>query len=195
MKTRILAVTLVCAAAGILAWFFYPASPASAAKPAEAITLAKIEASKPAAPLSTPVAPKTASAQPQTAPTATAVDNPTGDPRGDPTSAVSEAARLLQIRDYADFVREFVPPDSLQNDLDRGMTVNQLVQEFEKGFNGDGKNPSQAHLLEVLQILQGRTPTLDAKGEQATFTLDPPVAGWGGVNLVKINGLWYFPYE
>ena len=106
------------------------------------------------------------------------------DPREDPVTAIAEAIRLLEAEEYRTFVEQFVPPEAL-NTVVAMMTLDEFAQDF--------ADKSAGKVLEILRMLRGRTPSLNADGTVATFTLGESIAGRDSFALVKIGRYWYIP--
>lgn len=164
-------------------------SAAPAATTAAAAPAAKPAASTPAA--SAPAAASAAvvaAAKPAAtvAASAPAAAKPTGpDPRADIKTAIPEAIRLLEAKDYANFIKSFMPPSQLSQ---MPIPVDQLAAMM----SADPSAAAQFQtMIDVLKRIQTLTPTMDASGNKATYTLDPPAGNEKQVSLVKENGLWY----
>jgi len=116
-------------------------------------------------------------------PAATAPSGP--DPRADIKTALPEAIRVLIAKDYAGFIKEFMPPSAAKQ---AGMTPDQMAGMIAMAPQmGD----SMAKLLPALQSIKDQTPTIDPTGNSATFTLSTPVENQNNITFVKENGLWY----
>jgi hypothetical protein len=159
-----------------------PATAPAAAAPAPAVASAavKVEAPKPAPAVATTM--KAAASMTAPAPAATPVGS---DARSDIKTAIPEAIRLLEAKDYTNFIKNFMPPSQLAQ---MPVPVDQLAALM----MSDPKTAEQFNgLIDALKKIQSLTPTMDASGNKATFTLDPPIAGEKELSLVKENGLWY----
>ena len=169
-----------------------PAAPAAAAPAAASASAAASAAAKPtAAPRPAAAAPvasavKAAAPVATSAPVASAAAKPSGpDARTDIKTAVPEAIRLLETKDYANFVKQFMPPSQLSQ---MPIPVDQLVAMMTAD---PGAAAQFQTMIDTLKRIQGLAPTMSADGNKATFTLDPPIANEKQVSLVKENGLWY----
>jgi hypothetical protein len=99
------------------------------------------------------------------------------DPREKLETAIPEGIRLLEAKEYAKFLKNFVSPDVLKK-----LTEKQTLEEFAKEF-GEEK---AARLLKALQTIKDAKPELDADGKKATYKLkERPLI------FVKIDKYWY----
>jgi hypothetical protein len=116
-------------------------------------------------------------------PVATATQNP--DPRTNVETAVTEAIRLLEAKEYVKFIAAFVPPDDLKRITAQGTSVEQFAQAMADG-------PRAGLLLSALKSVKDATPTFDSEGKTATYKLKEPVMGARDTLVfVKIDGFWY----
>jgi len=110
-----------------------------------------------------------------------AAQNP--DPRTKPETAVAEAIRLLEAKEYVAFIRAFVPPDELKRGAEQAS-----VEQFAEAF---GRTRGE-RLLSVLKSIKDATPALDADGKTATYKLKEPVIGTRDTLVfIKIGEFWY----
>jgi hypothetical protein len=103
------------------------------------------------------------------------------DPRERLDSAISEAIRLLEAKEYVVFLERCVAP----NDFERITKLGPL-QEFAQRF-GENKAP---RLLRTLKVITGTTPTLDADGTKAVYQLRP-IEGDSTITFFKVDKYWY----
>jgi len=156
---------------------------ASAAAPAPAST-APAMASAAKSPVSVPAMPA-ASVTPVVA-AKPATPAPSGpDPRAEVKTALPEAIRLISAKDYSGFIKEFMPPSAAKAS---GMTAEQMASMVAMAPQA---GESFAKLLPALQAVKDLTPTMDASGNKATYTLNPPIGDIKDLNFVKEDGLWY----
>jgi hypothetical protein len=111
----------------------------------------------------------------------TAAD-PRPDPREKLETAIPEAIRLLEAREYRTFIEQFAVPDELKQVLGQG-TIEELTRSFAK------ENAQLA--LRVMKQIVGARPTLEADGTRATFELKEAVEGKKSITFVKIGKYWY----
>jgi len=104
------------------------------------------------------------------------------DPREKPETAVPEGIRLLEAKDYATFLTNFVPPDDLKK-----ITAKASLDEFAKRF-GENKAPQ---LLQVLKSIRDSKPALDPSGKKATYELKEQIEGKKSIIWVKVDKYWY----
>lgn len=105
------------------------------------------------------------------------------DPRENLETALPEAIRRLEAKEYTSFLRDFVSPDDL-----KGITEQGPLDEFAKAF-GEGK---AAQLLQVLKSIVDAKPTLNESGNEATYELkDAPSDSKKTITWMKIGEFWY----
>ena len=104
------------------------------------------------------------------------------DPREKLDTAVPEAIRLLEAKDYSTFLKNFIPPDDLKK-----VTEKATLDEFAKQF-GENKGP---RLLQVLKSIRDAKPTLDSSGKKATYELKEPIDRKKTITWVKVEKYWY----
>lgn len=102
------------------------------------------------------------------------------DPREKLDTAIAEAIRLLEAKDYETLLKNFVPPDELKRITER-KSFDEFVKEFSKG--------KAATLLEVLKWAKDKKPTLDKDGRRADF--GPYKEGSKSFKMYKIGDYWY----
>ena len=103
-----------------------------------------------------------------------------GDPREKLETALPEAIRLLEAKDYATLLKEFVAPDDFKH-----ITENQSLEQFAKEFGED----KAAGVLKDLKSIKDKTPELSAEGNKATFARED--ANAKPIVWVKIDKYWY----
>jgi hypothetical protein len=107
-----------------------------------------------------------------------ATADPKTNPREKLDTAIKEAIRLLEAKEYAAFLEQFMVPDELK-EITRKKPLDEFAKEFAERKAGD--------MLKVLKSLDGLKPTLDESGTTATF--DPP--GAMKLKWVLIDKSWY----
>jgi len=178
-----------------------PAAPADAPKAASAPAaapapaVASAAAPKAGAPASMPVAPAmkpaptmTATTAPMPAtPAASAIAATGPDPRADLATFVPEMIRMLEAKDYISFLKSSMSPSDLAQ-MPAGMSPDILLA----GVSQDpGFATEMDQVLQALKAIKDQTPTLDATGNKATYTLNPPIGDHKDLSFTKENGLWY----
>lgn len=104
------------------------------------------------------------------------------DPREKLTTAIPEAIKLLEKKEFETFLKKFIPPDDLKK-----ITEKTPLPEMAKGF-GERKAP---RLLKILQAVEGSEPTIDDDGQTAVYELQEPVEGKKDISFIKVGKLWY----
>lgn len=104
------------------------------------------------------------------------------DPREKVTTAVPEAVRLLEKKEYETFLKEFMTPEDLKK-----VTQRIPLADFAKRF-GEDKAP---RLLMVLKMVKDNKPVLDADGKKAGYEFEKPGLGKGTISFIKIGKYWY----
>ena len=113
---------------------------------------------------------------------ALADNEPAKNPREQLDTLIPEAIRLLEAKEYQIVLKMIVPPDVLKQ-----ITEGSSLEKFAETFGRD----HAADLLTALKAIKEVKPTLDAKGETATYELKPPIDGKDSITLVKIEKYWY----
>jgi hypothetical protein len=104
------------------------------------------------------------------------------DPRENLDTAIPEAIRLLEKKDYEGLLKAFVAPMELER-----ITSSKPLPEFAKLF---GENKAEL-LLKVLLSVKGTMPTLSEDKATATFELQEKANGKGDIQFQKIDKYWY----
>jgi hypothetical protein len=104
------------------------------------------------------------------------------DPREKVDTAIAEAVRLIEAKEYVKLLKGFVPPDELKK-----ITEIVTLDEFAKKF-GDGKAP---RLLKALKATKGIEPTMSDDGSKATIKFKEPIDGKDKIEFIKIGKHWY----
>lgn len=201
MKPTTLALAL--AITGVSAWSCSKSStPAADDKPAASAPAPATASATPAptpvaasiTPAAAPAVPKVVVATPAPVPaeakpainTAAPAAPATGpDPRLDVKTALPEAIKELEAKDYASFFKNFIPPSQvaqLPMPPEQMAAMISSVPQAADQFN---------QMLSALKAIQAVTPTIDPSGNKATFALNPPLGNLKEVSFVKENGMWY----
>lgn len=96
-------------------------------------------------------------------------------------TAIVEGIRLLEAKEYATFLRHFVPPDMLKQLGD------DKFDEFAKKFS----EKKAGQLLAALKSVKNEKPKLDDDGTTATFDVKIEDAPRKTVVFKKIDKYWY----
>ncbi len=107
------------------------------------------------------------------------------DPHSDIKTLVPEVLRLLEAKDYAGFLKMTTPPSQLASlpvPLDQMASMLSSIPGAADELN---------NLVQALNQIKDKTPTLDDTGNKATFPLDPPIGDHKDISFVKEKGLWY----
>jgi hypothetical protein len=105
------------------------------------------------------------------------------DPRREPATAVAEAIRVLERKDYATFLQTFARPEELK-ELLASKKIEEVAAEF-------GKEKA-ADILIALKAAAKMTPTLSREGTRADYRFEKPIGGESRITLEKIGEYWYF---
>jgi hypothetical protein len=106
------------------------------------------------------------------------------DPRREPATAIKEAIRLLEARDYLVFVKTVIRPSELEELLTKHGTLEEVAKEF-------AKNDRPARILDVLKAASTLTPTRNADGTGANYAFEKPVGGAKRLSMAKIGDYWF----
>jgi hypothetical protein len=108
---------------------------------------------------------------------------PKADPRQKLETAIPEAIRLLEAKEYETLLKTYIPPDELKKINEEG-----ALPKILKGFEAD----KAIDLLRILKEIKDQKPTLDANGMKATFKLkETEKTGRDTITFVLIDKLWY----
>ena len=103
------------------------------------------------------------------------------DPRENLDTAIAEAIRLLEKKDYAGFLTTFSEPGRLAKRRDS-------LQEFAAEFGRE----RAGMVLGVLKQIQKTKPSVSENGTVATFKVDPaPAGGRDNIRWRKTDRYWY----
>ena len=104
------------------------------------------------------------------------------DPRENLDTAIPEAIRLLEKKDYEGLLKAFVAPVDFER-----ITAKKPLPEFAKAF-GEEKADK---LLAVLNAVKGTAPTLSEDKALATFEFKEKINGKSDIKFQKIDKYWY----
>jgi len=94
---------------------------------------------------------------------------------------------MLESKDYASVVKASLPP-SVMSQLPAGMSPDVLLAG---AMQNPGFADEMGQMLQALKAIKDQAPTLDATGNKATFTLNPPIGEHKDLTFVKEAGMWY----
>jgi hypothetical protein len=103
--------------------------------------------------------------------------------REDVSTAVGEAIRLLEMKDYETFLKDFVSPDDLKKIAEEKVDLSKLATRF-KGEKAD-------RLLRALKTIKNLTPTFEKNGELAVFPVKLAGSNKNSITFVKVGKYWY----
>lgn len=102
------------------------------------------------------------------------------------SDVIEEATRMLEAREYEEFLRRFISPEDKTKIL-QNTTLEKMAVEF-----GDEK---ANRLLRTLKKAKGRQPEYVSETSEATFRFDSDVGadtqGLRPLTFKKVNGAWY----
>ncbi len=97
-------------------------------------------------------------------------------------TAIPEAIRLLEAKEYATFLKTFVLPDDLKK-ITEAIPFDKLVKDFSM--------EKADVLLNILKGIKDARPTLADDGKKATYPLKKGTAPKDAIHFVKAGKLWY----
>lgn len=97
-------------------------------------------------------------------------------------TAIAEAIRMLEAKEYEDFLKEFVSPKDLKTITEK-IPVSTLATQF-KGAKADT-------LLRTLKSIKDRQPTLEEGGSIAAFPVTVAGAPRSSIKFIKVGKYWY----
>jgi hypothetical protein len=121
----------------------------------------------------------TAAALPAASP---AAEKASANPREDARTAVADAIRLLEAKDYETFLKHYVKPDDFKK-----ITERLPLPEFAKRFGEKKAKP----MLDVLKSIKTKEPLYTKDRTLATFAVDVPGAPRNTIEFEKIDKYWY----
>jgi hypothetical protein len=102
------------------------------------------------------------------------------DPTRQVAAAVQNAIKLLEAKQYLEFVKTCMRPNEVDELVTKYGSIEKLAAEL-------GANPRMADLLKALQAATNLEPSFNAEGTIATFGFDPPVGRDRSLSLQKIS--------
>jgi hypothetical protein len=102
------------------------------------------------------------------------------DPRENLETAIPEAIRLLEAKDYLALIKHFVHPDDLKKLEEQGKSPEKLAEQFGE------KKAERLHA--VLKEIKDKKPELNDDGSQAVFKVDDKPGGV--IRFHKSGKLW-----
>lgn len=104
------------------------------------------------------------------------------DPRREAGTAIKEAIRLLEKKDYVTMLKTFARPSELEEQLVK-RTIEEAAAEFGEKRATD--------LLAALRAASTMTQTFSNDGARVDYTFEKPFGRERRITMVKIDGLWY----
>ncbi|QDT53476.1 hypothetical protein Pan44_14930 [Caulifigura coniformis] len=104
------------------------------------------------------------------------------DPRESVETAVPEAIRLLEAKEYKEFLKAFVPPETFEKITQR-KTIDEFSEDFGKSKSGD--------LLKVLRAIKDQSPTYNDSRTKATYQFELEGISKKSISFGKIGNVWY----
>jgi hypothetical protein len=115
---------------------------------------------------------------------AQAADDTKSDPREKIETAVPEAIRLLEKKEHQTFLKQFIPPQTLEK---LAKNPDFTLEKFAERF----ADKKADRLLEVLKQIEKVDPILEDDGKTAAFALAKPVGSKKSIKFKKIGKYWY----
>jgi hypothetical protein len=97
-------------------------------------------------------------------------------------TAIGEAIRLLEAKDYEGFLKEFMRPDDLKK-----MTERVGLAKFATQIKGEKADI----LLRVFKSIKDLQPTFESDGKVASFPVTVAGAPRNVIKFTKIGKYWY----
>ena len=104
------------------------------------------------------------------------------DPRENLDTAIPEAIRLWEQKDYEGLLKTFVAPVDFER-----ITAKKPLPEFAKQFGEEKAD----NLLTVLNSIKGTMPKLSEDKAMATFEFKERIMGKSDIQFQKIDKYWY----
>ncbi|OHB74747.1 MAG: hypothetical protein A2Z34_06395 [Planctomycetes bacterium RBG_16_59_8] len=111
-----------------------------------------------------------------------AVEEGKTDPRENLETAIPEAIRLLEAKEYVTFLTNFVNPDDFKR-FTEGTTVDAFAKHFAGG--------NAEFLLKALQSIKEAKPTMENDGKRAVYEIKEKINGRDKLVFVKVEKFWY----
>ena len=102
--------------------------------------------------------------------------------RQTPETAVAEAVRLLEAKQYETFLTEFLPPEQLKSRAGTPEALKALAQDFSSRVD---------RILPLLKSASTQKPTYDEAKTTATFQGIGASEGLPPLRLIKIGEYWF----
>lgn len=106
------------------------------------------------------------------------------DPKRQVQTAIEDAIRLLEGKQYLEFVKTFMRPNEVERLVAKFGTVENVAAEF-------GKNERAGTLLKALQAAAKLAPVFNETNTSARYTFETPIGGERRLLLQKIGDRWY----
>lgn len=99
-------------------------------------------------------------------------------------TAIAEAVRLLEAKEYKKFLESFVAPEDLKR-----ITEQVPLEVFAERFGRE----RAGHLLKVLRSIEKAKPQIDPNSREASFTIEQglQLPGREKMVFIQVGGLWY----
>lgn len=107
---------------------------------------------------------------------------PAADPRENLATAIPEAIRLLEQKEYATLFKSFVRPDELE-----AVTKKTPLKDILSIF-AERKGPQ---LLAMLQEIKDKQPTMNEAKTTASYNFKEPIGGKQTIEFIKVDKYWY----
>ncbi len=103
-------------------------------------------------------------------------------PREMPETAVREAVRLLEAKDYEAFLTQYLPPDQLKSRAGTPEALKAMAQDFSTRVD---------RILPMLKAASTQKPAYDEAKTTATFEVIDASGAPSPLRLLKIGRYWY----
>lgn len=99
-------------------------------------------------------------------------------------TAIAEAVRLLEAKEYKKFLESFVAPEDLKR-ITEQVPLEVLAEQFGRERAG--------HVLKVLRSIEKAKPQIDPNSREASFTIEQglQLPGREKMVFIQVGGLWY----
>lgn len=103
-------------------------------------------------------------------------------PKLEPAAVLTHMAQLMEANKVQEFVETYAAPDDMKRMLERGMTMEKLVERFDE--------KRRAELVEVLQEAAKQEPTFNEARDEVSWA-NGTGKGPSELKLKLIDGRWY----